>query len=111
MSVDGRRLGTVKNQLAGFVNVVPVADVYLTAGVHTFEYTYPHAGLAPGSGETLGNGAFTQNDRFTSLSLVVLQPLQYPRSELIRVPPAEAKRLCGRPLEWLELVSGGASGS
>ena len=109
--VDGGKVGTVKDQLAGFTSFVPVADVFLTAGVHTFEFTYPQADLTPGNGETLGTGQFAANARFTSLSAIVLQPLQHPPSELIRVSPAEARRLCGRPLEWVELVSGGASGS
>jgi hypothetical protein len=106
--VDGHSVGTVKNQLAGFPNLVPVAELYLSAGVHTFEYTYPQAGLAPGSGETLGTGVFAPDVRFTTLTAVVLQPLQYPPSELISASPAEARRLCGRPLEWVEIVSGGA---
>jgi hypothetical protein len=37
---------------------------------------------------------------------VVLQPLEHPPSELISVAPSEAARLCGRPLEWVELVKG-----
>jgi hypothetical protein len=106
--VDGRQVGTVKNQLAGFPSLVPVAEFYLSAGVHKFEYTYPQADLTPGSGETLGTGVFASDVRFTSLTAVVLQPLQYPPSELISAFPAEARRLCGRPLEWVEIVSGGA---
>jgi hypothetical protein len=105
--VDGRNVGTVKDQLSGYLSSVHVADVYLTEGVHKFEYIYPHADLTPGNGETLGTGEFAVDVRFTSLSAVVLQP-QYPRSELISVSPAEVTRLCARPLEWVELVSGPA---
>jgi hypothetical protein len=107
--VDGRKLGRVKDQLSGFIAYIPVGRVYLTAGVHTFEYVYPHADLTPGNGETLGSGEFAPDGRFTSLSAVLLQPLQYPPSELISVAPSEATRLCGRPLEWVELVKGGTS--
>jgi hypothetical protein len=39
----------------------------------------------------------------------VLQPQEFPRSELISVPPAEVTRLCARPLDWVEVVSGGSS--
>jgi hypothetical protein len=106
--VDGRKVGRVKDELAGFVSFVPVTQVYLSAGVHKFEYTYPHLDLTPGSGETVNNGEYAADTRFTSLSAVVLQPLQYPPSELISVPPSEARHLCGRPLEWVELVSGGS---
>jgi hypothetical protein len=102
--VDGHKVGTVKDQLTGFSSYIPVADIFLTAGIHRFEYTYPHAGLTAGSGETVGTGEFAGDVHFTSLTAVVLQPLDFPRSELIRVPPAEARNLCGRPLEWVELV-------
>jgi hypothetical protein len=40
------------------------------------------------------------------LAGVVLQPLQHPPSELISVAAAEAGRLCGRPLDWVEIVAG-----
>ena len=110
MRVDDRKVGKVKDHLSGFLSSIPVANVFLTAGVHKFEYTYPHADLTPGNGETLGTGSFAVDARFTSLSAVILEPLQYPRSELISVSPAEATRLCGRPLDWLELVSGPSPG-
>ena len=109
--VDGRKLGTVKHQLSGFISSIPVAAIYLPAGVHKFEYTYPNADPTPGNGETLGTGEFAVDARFTSLASVVLQPLQYPRSELLSVSPAEVTRLCERPLDWVELVSGGTTGS
>ena len=95
----------------GFISSIPVAAIYLPAGVHKFEYTYPNADPTPGNGETLGTGEFAVDARFTSLASVVLQPLQYPRSELLSVSPAEVTRLCERPLDWVELVSGGTTGS
>src|SRR5207248_662406 len=54
--VDGRKLGTVKHQLSGFISSIPVAAIYLPGGVHKFEYTYPNADPTPGNGETLGTG-------------------------------------------------------
>jgi hypothetical protein len=70
-----------------------VADLSLPAGIHTFVLTYPHADLTPGSGD---------NQR-TSLSAITFVP-QTPASKLLRVPPQQAARLCGRPLDWIELV-------
>jgi hypothetical protein len=107
--VDGHKVGRVKDELTGFIGFVPVAKLFLSAGVHKFEYTYPHADLTPGSGETLGNGAFASDARFTSLLAVVLQPLDSPPTELISASPAETRGLCGRPLEWVEVVSNEAA--
>ena len=93
VSVDGRRVGRVKDELSGFSADVHLADVFLAPGVHTFALTYPHPDLTPGSGA----------NKFTSLSAIALQP-QSPPSELIEVAPRQAARLCGRPLDWIELV-------
>jgi hypothetical protein len=94
VSVDGDSVGSVKDQLSSFGGWVSVARVALAPGVHTFTLTYPHAGLAPGSGD----------NEFTSLSAIALQP-QSPASELIEVAPRQATRLCGRPLDWIEIVA------
>ena len=103
--VDGRTLGSVKDQLAGIpMGLVPVSDVFLFPGVHTVEYEYHSADLTPGSGETLGNGKFARESHHTLLAAIVLEPLQHPPSELISVSPAEARSLCGRPLNWVEIV-------
>jgi hypothetical protein len=96
VSVDGEHLGTLKNELSLFSQMafVHLADAFLEPGVHTFVFTYPHADLTPGSG----------NNEFTSLAAITLQP-QKPASELITVAPQQAARLCGRPLDWIELVT------
>ncbi len=94
VSVDGRRVGTVKDELSAFGGYVHVADLLLAAGVHTFTLTYPHADLTPGSA----------NNEFTSLSAIALQP-QSPASEEIEVAPRQAAKLCGRPLDWIEIVA------
>jgi hypothetical protein len=97
VSADGSGVGRVKDELAGFElsSYVHVADVFLTPGVHTFVITYPRAGLTPGSGE----------NTLTSVSSIVLSPKE-PPGDLIEVAPPEATRLCGRPLDWIEVVQG-----
>jgi hypothetical protein len=97
VSVDGERLGTLKNELALFSQMayVHLADVFLEPGVHTFVFTYPHADLTPGSG-----GEY----ELSSLASITLQP-KIPASEMITVAPRQAASLCGRPLDWIELVT------
>jgi hypothetical protein len=94
VSIDGRSVGKVQNELAAFSGYVQLTTVFLTAGVHTFVLTYPGPNdLEPGSGVK----------EFTSLSAIALEP-QRPPSELISVPPSQAALLCGRTLDWIELV-------
>jgi hypothetical protein len=90
VGVDGRGSGSVENELSGWDHLT---DLSLTAGPHTFSLTYPHPDLTPGSGDNTG----------TYLSAIALEP-QSPPSELIVVSPRQATRLCGRPLNWIELV-------
>jgi hypothetical protein len=98
VSVDGRYVGRVKDMLLSIGGYAPVADVYLTPGVHTFALTYPHADLTPGSGD----------NQQTSLTAISLQPLGQPSAQLLTVTPAHAHSLCGRALDWIELVAPGA---
>jgi hypothetical protein len=94
VSVDGRHVGRLKNELSGFAAYVHVADLFLSPGVHTFVMTYPHADLGPGSGL----------NEFTSLSAIALEPRESPPRQMISVAPQQAAQLCGRPVDWIELV-------
>jgi hypothetical protein len=93
--VDGRSVGRVKDELGNVGDYVPVTDVVLTAGVHTFALTYPHSDLTPGSGE----------NEFTTLTAIALNPLDRPPSALLMVAPNRVRALCGRPLDWIEVVA------
>jgi hypothetical protein len=94
VSVDGEHVGTVRNRLIPFKGYAHVADMFLAPGVHTVGITYPHSSLAPGSGL----------NEFTFLSAIALEPQQRPPRELITVPPSQARSLCGRTLDWIEIV-------
>jgi len=94
VSVDGRHVGTVRNQLQPFLGYVYVSTLLLEPGVHTIRLTYPHPNLGPGSGW----------GQFTYLAAIALEPTLRPPRALIEVAPAQARRLCGRPLDWIEIV-------
>jgi hypothetical protein len=94
VAINGVDVGTVEDELSSIGGYVHVADVELEAGTHEFTLTYPHADLSPGSG----------NNTYTSLTAISLQPRD-PKSRLITVPPERADELCGRPLDWIEIVA------
>ena len=95
VSVDGHHVGRVKDRLANIGDYTPVANLFLQTGVHTVELTYPHADLTPGSGD----------NAFTTLTAIAFEPLERPPSELITASPSRAKTLCGRSLDWVEVVT------
>jgi hypothetical protein len=98
VSVDGQHLGTVKDQIQPIGGYAHVADLFLAAGVHTITLTYPEPDLTPGDA----------NNSYTSLNAISLEPLK-PPSKLLSVPTDKAGSLCGRPLDWIEIVAGTAS--
>jgi hypothetical protein len=70
----------------------PAGQVALDAGQHTVEVTRPGGNLEPGDGGRSSLGA---------IALVGADERQ-----LIRVPPERAAELCGRSLDWVEVVDG-----
>jgi len=94
VSVDGHPVGSAEDELSAFGGYVYIADPFLAAGVHTFALTYPHANLTPGSGD----------NSFTSLSAIALEQ-NSPRGKLIALATRHAARLCGRSLDWIEIVA------
>lgn len=99
VAVDGRPLGLVANQISDIDGYVPVARLRLRAGVHTVAITYPSASLGPGSGD----------NQYTTLDEIAFQPLQQPATQMLQVAPGNARTLCGRPLDWIEVVAPSAS--
>jgi hypothetical protein len=95
VSVDGRSLGSVENELLPLGGYTPVGEIFLNRGVHEFRLRYPDSDLTPGSGD----------NSFTQLQAISLQK-QVPAPELATFSPAQARRLCGEPLDWVEIVLG-----
>ncbi len=95
VSVDGRQVGTVANEIFDVDGYVPVARVRLTAGWHKIDITYPKPDIwLPGSGD----------NETTTLSAIALQPLHSPPTRMLTVPASNATALCGRSLDWIEVV-------
>jgi hypothetical protein len=81
--------------LASFSAYIHLADLPLSSGVHTVVLAYTHPDLTPGS----------DTESLTSLAAIALQPLGGPLSEMLTVKARNAKSLCGRPLDWIEVVA------
>jgi hypothetical protein len=94
VAVDGRRVGRVENYLAMIDGYAPVADFYLSSGIHTLTLTYPRPNLAPGSGDEL----------LTTLDSVVFEPITPGLGQLTTVSPQQATSICGKTVDWIEVV-------
>jgi hypothetical protein len=98
VAVDGRKLASIAGQLAGNSLVpdtaTPVA-VRLSAGAHRLAVTRAGFSLAPGNG-----GAAV-------LDAVFLTPVATPPRQLRTLSAGgDARALCSRRYEWVELVAG-----
>jgi hypothetical protein len=95
--VDGRAVGSVADALnpPGAYERIG-SPVRLTPGAHTITVTYPNEDLAPGSADS---------EYYSSLFAIALSPppatMRY-----VEVSPAHAQTLCGRSLDWIEVVKG-----
>lgn len=90
--IDGRAAGDVGYQLAWPGHYFELGSAGLSAGEHAIELTSPGGDLRGGDGYQGG-----------LLSNLVLAPARPDRS-VHRLDPSRARSLCGRELDWLEVV-------
>jgi hypothetical protein len=100
VTVDGRPVGSVVDQLDPIGAYERVgAPLTLAPGNHTFRVTYRGDDLSPG-------GAQDEPD-YTQIWELALAPPLYPSTaaaRMLTVTPAHATRLCGKSLDWIEVV-------
>ena len=100
VDVDGHRIGAVSDELnpiGAYDQVGPALT--LSPGVHTVRVTYPSETLAPGSADT---------EEYTGLNAIAIAPPLYPSTaaaRMLTVAPAKARSLCGKTLDWIEVVA------
>jgi hypothetical protein len=90
--VGGRRVGTVADQTGQGATPIAVGAITLPPGPASVDVVRPPADLAPGNpitGDLLGPVVLARSD---------LPPA------IEQLPPGRASALCGRSLEWLEVV-------
>jgi hypothetical protein len=90
--IDGRRVGSTRDQLSFAGQWIRFGARELRAGPHRIELRYPGGSLRPGSGQ-----------QPQTVGPVALVP-RAPRAQLLEVAPDGAPSLCSEPLDWLEVV-------
>jgi hypothetical protein len=95
LEVDGEEVGSVRQDLNNVGEYVPLGLTELSAGSHDISITFHGADLHPGSGgvaQPIGPLALTDQDAA--------------QTKISYFPVGQAGRLCGRPWDWIEAVSG-----
>ena len=96
VSVDGHALGRIADALDPIGAYEQVGGPQtLPPGTHTITVTYPGANLSPGNSDS---------EHYTSFGSIVLSP-PASTAHLLRVAPGAARSLCGRLLDWVEVVA------
>jgi hypothetical protein len=92
ISVDGRTVGSRREELDWPGLYTDLGSMPLSAGEHQVTIRYETGGWHPGSGATpysFGPAALSQKDA---------------RETVVTISPEQARSLCGRRLDWIEAV-------
>jgi hypothetical protein len=92
LRVDGEPSGTVRHQLQNQGQYVRLGSAGLASGPHELAIEFSRPDLQPGSGGLAG-----------SIGPLALSRAGPADATLVRVEPAEARTLCGRAWDWIEL--------
>ncbi|HEU5106110.1 MAG TPA: hypothetical protein VFU11_09735 [Solirubrobacterales bacterium] len=92
--VDGREVGSARHQLQNEGGFVELGRVLLAPGRHSAELKLGGADLHPGS------GGFPR----PPIERLLFAPSGEERGELVSVPAAAARQLCGKPWDWIQAV-------
>ena len=95
--LDGRSAGKAKYELANQGAYLRLEQVRLVAGPHRLEVRRAGSSLHPGNGGGVG-------PNLVFLGPVVLSPAADVSRGVRHVEPEDAASLCGRRLDWLEVV-------
>lgn len=94
--VDGRRLGSVGGESGNEGNYARPLRVRLASGSHLLTIERGGGSLRPGDATP------------SMLARVVFEPVAGGPPEVRRLPAGEWRRLCDRPVDWVEVVKAGA---
>jgi hypothetical protein len=92
MSVDGRKIGSMREELDWPGNFTDLGTIHLSRGRHLVKMSYSIGGLHPGSG--------VKPYAFGPAYLT----LENERDPFVTLPPGQARALCGRRLDWIEAL-------
>jgi hypothetical protein len=97
VSVDGRPAGSVSYEIANSGAYVALDQIELKAGPHKLVVSRGGGDLHPGNG-----GNYVSN--LVNLGPTVVSPVEADRRTVSYTAPRDYRELCGRRLDWIEVV-------
>jgi hypothetical protein len=94
-TLNGRRIADVEDQLNNDGQYLSLGEGNLRPGADTLELRYTAGGWAPGA-----------HGPQEPIGPLVLRPAAKPEEPILSVAPEQSAALCGRRLDWIELVRG-----
>ena len=94
VEIDGRQVGAVRHRISNRGGYIGFGSVELAPGAHTLELIVGGPDAHPGSAEDAG-----------PIGPLVLSATEAADVDLTMVPAAEARNLCGRRWDWIEVAS------
>jgi hypothetical protein len=95
ITIDGRPVGSLDHRIELPGEYFPLDSIYLTAGQHTVVLHYTRPLLQPGS---------TSGVNLLPMGPVIVSE-NTENVPVERVAPSRARSLCGKPLDWIEILA------
>lgn len=94
LSVDGQKIGGVRQRIENEGGYIEMGSVRLGPGSHEAKLHFGGADLHPGS------GGFPRPE----VGPLLFAPAEDEEGQLTSVSLSEARRLCGKPWDWIEVI-------
>jgi hypothetical protein len=96
LTLDGEEIGSVRQELNNIGGFIRLGEARISRGVHTVKLHFGGSDLYPGSADFLEEGG-----------PLIFAPAGDESGEIVAVPAAQYRRLCGKPWDWIEVASSG----
>jgi hypothetical protein len=99
LSVDGVEVNSVREQINNTGQYVLLGNTFLSPGSHELAIEFHGADLHPGSG---GSPPFP-------IGPLIISDSDPADAELVYIPADDARKLCGKELDWIEAIAPGTA--
>jgi hypothetical protein len=93
LTLDGEEIGSARQELNNVGGFIRLGEARIPRGLHTVKLHFGGSDLHPGSADFLSEGGS-----------LIFAPAGDERGEIVAVPAAQYRRLCGKRWDWIEVA-------